>query len=70
MNICDVCGKEKRNVSLQPTLSQLIFGGFRGKMTQMRCSDCEKDVMASVNAAMSKLVGKIDLQEEWPEGSK
>lgn len=42
---CVMCGKGAKEVelSLEPTRSQLLFGGFNVKM-EHRCEDCEKKV--------------------------
>lgn len=40
---CDVCGEQKRDVRLQPSRSQLLFGGFHVTY-ESRCRDCERDV--------------------------
>ena len=42
--ICDCCKQEKIDCSLQPTRSQLLFGGFRDRIMEQRCEDCEKKV--------------------------
>lgn len=39
-NACCVCGSTK-NISLEITMSQLIFGGFRGPMHAYYCKKCE-----------------------------
>jgi len=48
---CDTCGSDK-NVTSQPTRSQLLFGGFRGKMTEHRCDECEKKVIQWINSLL------------------
>lgn len=42
MNICERCGKEAE-LSLEPTLRQLIFGGFRHQL-EYRCAKCEHEI--------------------------
>ena len=46
--MCEMCGKEKKNVSLEVSRNTLVFGGFRSKMTEYRCRACEKKVLESV----------------------
>lgn len=41
--LCCMCGKQKRNVSLQPSRTQLLFGGFYVRM-EYRCRYCEREV--------------------------
>lgn len=47
MTKCDMCGKQKKNVTTEPSRSQLIFGGFRVKYEQ-RCPACERKVAAQI----------------------
>lgn len=49
MSKCEMCGSEK-NVSLEPTRSQLLFGGFRAKMMEYRCEECEAKVVAWIKS--------------------
>ena len=41
--MCDMCGKDKLNVSLEPSRSQLLFGGFSIRF-ENRCPACELKV--------------------------
>ena len=50
----ELCGSTK-NVSSQPTRSQLIFGGFRGKISEARCEKCEKEIVKMVDRALERL---------------
>jgi hypothetical protein len=38
-----MCGRNDVDVELQPSRSQLLFGGFRSRM-ENRCAGCEKKV--------------------------
>lgn len=49
---CDICGSTN-NVERQPTRSQLIFGGFRGKMTELRCDECEKKLVKRIEGLLN-----------------
>lgn len=44
---CVMCGSNHK-VSSQVSRSQLIFGGFRGKIYEDRCEKCEKKVIESI----------------------
>jgi len=45
---CDMCHKDKSDVSTQPSRSQLIFGGFNVKY-ENRCNDCEREVRKRID---------------------
>lgn len=47
LGTCNVCRKEKI-VHREPTLNQLVFGGFPIR-TEYRCDDCEEDVVNKVD---------------------
>ena len=49
---CDMCLQEKKNVSHEPSRSQLLFGGFNVRM-ESRCSECEKKVIKWVKEQLS-----------------
>lgn len=49
---CDMCNQEKRNVSKEPSRSQLLFGGFNIQ-TENRCPACERKVMKWVDKMLS-----------------
>lgn len=51
---CDRCGKTQVKVSRQPTLRQLMFGGFNISM-ENRCNTCEKEVAKSVDNIIKNL---------------
>lgn len=40
---CDMCHKPKKNVELQPSRRQLIYGGFPQRY-EYRCPACESKV--------------------------
>ena len=40
---CKMCGRNDVDVELQPSRSQILFGGFRSRM-ENRCAGCEKKV--------------------------
>jgi hypothetical protein len=52
---CAMCGVSEldKEVSLQPSRSQLVFGGFRVKM-EHRCVDCEAKVVEGIEAMLKK----------------
>ena len=54
MKKCDTCGKERRNVSLQPSSSQLIFGGFPVRH-ENRCLDCERKLSKQLDKILDNL---------------
>lgn len=41
--ICDVCGREHKSVTIQPSRRQLLFGGFNVSY-EKRCGTCESEV--------------------------
>lgn len=53
MNVCEICGSTK-NVTSEPTRSQLLFGGFRGKMTECRCEECEEKVILWIKSNLEE----------------
>jgi len=57
---CETCGSTK-NITLQPSTSQLIFGGFPVRMAY-RCGKCEKELVKKVNRAI-KEIGKYTLKK-------
>lgn len=52
---CARCGKESKTVSIQPTVGQLIFGGYPFK-TEARCQNCEKKVIERINKCVTTFV--------------
>jgi hypothetical protein len=52
--ICDVCGERKKNVSLEPSRSQLLFGGFKLKF-ENRCRSCERKVSKWVDKLLTTI---------------
>jgi uncharacterized protein with PIN domain len=50
---CDICNKQTRNVSRQPTRSQLLFGGFN-ITTENRCTSCERNVVLWIDRLLSQ----------------
>ena len=52
MRRCDVCLKEKPDVKLEPSRSQLLFGGFHVKL-ENRCKECEQDVLRWVRTTLT-----------------
>lgn len=51
---CDMCRRLKRNVSLEPSRSQLVFGGFPVKL-EHRCAACERRVCKRVAAMIRNI---------------
>ena len=49
--ICDRCKQDKDNVSVEPSRSQLMFGGFPVKY-EKRCEDCEKELIRQINKVL------------------
>lgn len=49
---CDMCEKMKRNVSLEPSRRQLLFGGFHVTY-ENRCPKCERKVAEWAKRAIS-----------------
>ena len=47
MKTCDRCKQDKPRTSLEPTQSQLLFGGFPVRM-ENRCDACEREVIGWV----------------------
>jgi len=64
--ICSVCKKHKNNLSLEPSRSQLLFGGFHIKM-EYRCVACETKVAKWVDK-MSDNIQKSS--QEWKDGKR
>lgn len=52
MKICERCGQESDDLSLEPTLHQLVFGGFRHNM-EYRCSKCEYEINAIIERMLN-----------------
>jgi hypothetical protein len=57
--ICSMCRKHKKNLSLEPSRSQLIFGGFPVKL-EYRCQSCENKVIKSVEKIIETNLVKYD----------
>lgn len=53
---CDMCGKEKWNVSREPSRSHLLFGGFIGRF-ENRCPTCEREVVDWANKLIKENTG-------------
>ena len=51
--ICARCKLPKPNMSLEPSRSQLLFGGFKVRL-EYRCTECEREVTAWVNRVLEK----------------
>lgn len=51
---CKMCGASAldKKLSLEPSRSQLLFGGFRARM-EHRCEDCEKKVCEWVDSLLN-----------------
>lgn len=45
--ICNRCKKHTKNLSLEPSRRQLIFGGFPIEI-EYRCQKCEKEVSSLI----------------------
>ena len=54
-----MCGKEKRNVSLEPSRSTLLFGGFP-QQYERRCPACERKVVRQFEEILNKDVSNVD----------
>ena len=50
---CDMCGKFVKDAPLQPSRSQLLFGGFRVQL-ERRCGQCERQVSAWVKGLLKQ----------------
>ena len=61
MKKCDICKQEKRNVSREPSRSQLLFGGFNMR-TENRCPACEREVMKWVDSLITTMVKTGDIE--------
>ncbi len=52
--ICGVCKKNKRNLFLEPSRNQLLFGGFNMRR-EYRCPDCERKVARWIDGTLRQL---------------
>lgn len=50
---CSTC-KQKKNLSLELSVSQLVFGGFRCFPYIYRCEKCEKKLITKLSKMLSK----------------
>lgn len=57
MPICDRCHKEKKNLSFEPTVKSLIFGGFKIKY-ENRCRACEREIIKIIDRALKCLMSE------------
>ena len=48
---CEICGKDKKTVELQPSRKQLIFGGFPIRF-EYRCQRCETILAKQLSAVL------------------
>jgi hypothetical protein len=51
--MCDVCKTDKTSTTLQPSRSQLIFGGFPARY-ENRCDQCEKELGKRLSAMIER----------------
>lgn len=51
---CDICGKEKKDTSYEPCLTNLVFGPFPGMRInyERRCSACEKKIAKKIESML------------------
>lgn len=54
MRKCDMCGELKRNVTVEPSRRQLLFGGFHVTY-ENRCPKCEREVCKWIEKALAKV---------------
>lgn len=51
--VCSKCKRHTDDLSLEPSCSQLLFGGFNGRM-EYRCAECERKVVRWVERMLAE----------------
>ena len=66
MPCCARCKRKGIPLSFEPTMSQMIFGGFRGSMMENRCDDCEKQVAKVITKILDNITDPKKVKSYFP----